>query len=128
MATPRVPDRLPTEAEEQERVLQVLRRQGVIYFAVPNGGRRGVREAVAFKRQGVKAGIPDLILPGADARWRCLAIEMKRTKGGRVSPEQESWHGILRACGWKILVCEGAADAIAQLVALGVLRRDGLAA
>jgi hypothetical protein len=128
MAAPEIPDRVPTEAEEQERLLQVLRRQGVLFFAVPNGGRRNVREAAAFRRQGVQAGVPDLILPGSDSRWRCLAIELKRSKGGRVSPEQEAWHRLLRASGWRVLVCAGADDAVEQLTGLGVLRKQGLAA
>lgn len=125
---PKIQEKPPTEAQEQERLLGILRRQGVLYFAVPNGGRRGVREAVALRRQGVQPGIPDLVLPGPDARWRCLAIELKRQKGGRVSEEQEAWHRLLVSCGWKILVCKGADDAVEQLCALGVLRRDGLAA
>ena len=29
---------------------------------VPNGGRRDIREAAKFKRMGVKAGVPDLVL------------------------------------------------------------------
>ena len=124
---PPIVERLPLEAQEQEQLTKVLRRQGVVFFAVPNGGRRNAREAVGLRRQGVQAGIPDLVLPGPDARWRCLAIELKRQKGGSVSEEQEAWHRVLRACGWRILVAYGAADAVAQLLALGVLRRDGLA-
>ena len=125
---PVIREKPPTEAQEQERLLAVLRRHGVLYFAVPNGGRRGVREAVSLRRQGVQPGIPDLVLPGPDARWRCLAIELKRSKGGRVSEEQEAWHRLLRSCGWQVLVCRGADDAIEQLRALGVLPRDRLAA
>lgn len=116
-----IPEKVPTEAEEQSRLVQLLRRKGVVVFAVPNGGRRNPREAVALRRQGVQAGIPDLVLPGPDARWRCLAIEMKRRQGGRVSEEQEACHRLLRACGWQVLVCHGADDALAQLQALGVL-------
>jgi|688.fasta_scaffold07353_15 Holliday junction resolvase len=117
----KIPDTLPTEAEEQERLVKALRAEGIAVFAVPNGGRRGKLEAIRMKRQGVAAGVPDLVLPGPDPRWRCLAIELKRQKGGRVAPEQEDWHRVLRSCGWKVLVCYGAADACAQLRALGVL-------
>lgn len=124
---PPIVESLPTEAAEQEQLTKVLRRQGVVFFAVPNGGKRNMREAVAFRRQGVQSGIPDLVLPGPDARWHCLAIELKRQKGGRVSEEQEAWHRVLRSCGWKILVAYGADDAVQQLQALGVLRREGLA-
>jgi hypothetical protein len=112
----------PSEAEEQERLCRILRRGGVPFFAVPNGGKRSKTEAASLVRQGVQAGVPDLILPGSDPRWRCLAVEMKRTKGGKVSPEQEGWHALLRSCGWKVLVCHGCDDAVEQLTALGVLR------
>jgi hypothetical protein len=125
---PDIIEKTPKEAEEQERLLRILRQQGVVFFAVPNGGKRNQREAAGLRRQGVQSGVPDLILPGHDARWRCMGIEMKRAKGGKVSPEQEAWHGLLRACGWRILVCHGADDAVEQLRALGVLRREGLAA
>lgn len=32
---------------------------------IPNGGKRDKRTAVALKRQGVKAGVPDICLPVA---------------------------------------------------------------
>lgn len=34
---------------------------------VPNGGKRDATTAVALKRQGVKAGVPDIMLPAARA-------------------------------------------------------------
>lgn len=117
----KIPDNLPLEREEQERLVRILRAAGLAVFAVPNGGKRGVVEAVSLRRQGVAKGVPDLILPGSDPRWRCLAIEMKRQKGGRLDPEQENWHRVLRSCGWKVLVCYGCADAVGQLTALGLL-------
>ena len=118
---PEITKELPKEADEQERLCRILRRGGVPFFAVPNGGKRSKAEAVSLVRQGVQSGVPDLVLPGSDSRWRCLAIEMKRQKGGKVSPEQESWHTLLRSCGWKVLVCHGCDDAVEQLTSLGVL-------
>jgi len=111
----------PTEAQEQEALCRLLRMHSIAHFAVPNGGKRGKIEAIGLKRQGVQAGVPDLVLPGQDSRWRCLAIELKRQKGGRVSEEQEQWHNLLRACGWRVLVCYGCADAVRQLEQLGLL-------
>ena len=121
MHEPEIKTPLPTESEEQTRLVKLLRNRGLAVFAVPNGGKRGTLQAVQLKREGVSKGVPDLILPGVDPRWRCLAIEMKRQKGGRVEPEQEDWHRVLTACGWKVLVCYGCADAVQQLTALGLL-------
>jgi Holliday junction resolvase len=121
MREPEIKTPLPTESEEQARLVKTLRNAGLAVFAVPNGGKRGKLQAVQLKREGVSKGIPDLILPGVDPRWRCLAIEMKRQKGGRVEPEQEGWHKVLEACGWKVLVCYGFVDALSQLAGLGLL-------
>ena len=118
---PVVKEIAPTEAQDQEDLCRLLRLEGLVHFAVPNGGRRGKVEAARLRRQGVQAGVPDLVLPGQDPRWRCLGIELKRRDSGRVSPEQEQWHAVLRACGWRVLICYGLQDAVEQLTALGLL-------
>jgi hypothetical protein len=47
-----------------------------------------------------------------------MAIELKRSKGGRVSPEQAQWLRILSDNGWRAVVCHGAYDAINEVKAL----------
>ena len=47
---------------------------------VPNGGKRDAATAVALKRQGVKAGVPDIVLPAARAGYHGLYIELKAGK------------------------------------------------
>ena len=44
---------------------------------IPNGGKRDKRTAVALKRQGVKAGVPDICLPVARNGYHGLYIELK---------------------------------------------------
>lgn len=86
--------------------------QLALLFAVPNGGRRDAREAARLKGTGVKAGVPDLLLPygyeiianGLRGHCNGLAIEMKSAKG-RVTPEQSKWHDMLRGAGWQVNVC-----------------------
>lgn len=41
-------------------------------YHVPNGGKRDAATAVALKRQGVKAGVPDIMLPAARAGYHGL--------------------------------------------------------
>ena len=55
----------------------------------PNGGRRNVREAARFKKMGVRAGFPDLILLLPCHQYHYLAIELK-TCVGRQSEHQSS--------------------------------------
>ena len=47
---------------------------------IPNGGKRDKRTAVALKRQGVKAGVPDICLPVASIfeRPRVLCSDLLR--------------------------------------------------
>jgi hypothetical protein len=93
----------------------------VLLFHIPNGGKRGKREAEKLKRMGVKAGVPDLCLPVPRGGFHGLYVEMKRLEGGRVSTEQKTWLAALHAAGHCVALCEGHEQAIAVL-------RDYLAA
>jgi hypothetical protein len=56
--------------------------------------------------EGASKGHPDLQIPA----WK-IAIEMKRARGGIVSPEQEDWLRYYRSIGWDAVVCYGASQA-----------------
>jgi hypothetical protein len=58
------------------------------FFHVPNGGRRGIKEAVRFKKLGVRAGVPDLVILSSDGRT--LFIEFKSDEG-YLSTDQKDW-------------------------------------
>ena len=88
-----------------------------LLFAVPNGARTGMRTAVKLKREGLKAGVPDLFLPAVRCGYSGLFLELKRVKGGRVSPHQTEWHDALRLAGYAVVVCHGASEAQEVLVA-----------
>ena len=75
-------------------------------FAVPNGGHRHKSVAAKLKKEGVKPGVPDLLLPvpSINMEYIGLAIEMK-AKNGRTSPGQKEWLTGLQSNGWKTAVC-----------------------
>ena len=104
---------VPTESIEQSRLFQWARMQQgrwpelQLLYHIPNGGSRHRLEAVHLKQQGVRAGVPDLCLPVARDGCHGLYVEMKRTKGGRVSPEQMGWMEALKAEGYMVAVCQG---------------------
>lgn len=100
-----------SEAQEQAAVIQWCDMRRIPVFHVPNGGSRDRREAANLKRQGVRAGVPDLVVPVARCGKHSLYIEMK-TKTGRVSPKQREWLELLDAQGMACAVCRGAAEAI----------------
>ena len=106
-----------------------------LMFAIPNGGHRHIAVARKLKAEGVKAGVPDIFLPfpSVGSQWpnpkgcHGFFIELKAI-GGRVSPFQEQWHGLLRSAGYACEVCwgwESAAKMIVNYLGLDA-RRCGL--
>lgn len=83
--------------------LDVLQSQSkLLYFAVPNGGKRAKIEAFIMKGLGVKAGVPDLcIVPKTGP---VLFIELK-SPDGRVSESQTEWLFKLSEFGCPTTIC-----------------------
>ena len=52
----------PTELSEQIAVVRALRRSGIRFAAVPNGGLRTKTEAIMLRNSGVQAGVPDILI------------------------------------------------------------------
>lgn len=104
---------IPLEEEEQREVCRWLDEEypGIKYFSVPNGGKRSAREGAAFKKTGVKAGVPDLCFPIARGCCHGFYLEMKRIKGSRVEEDQAIWLDFLRGQGYATYVALGAEKA-----------------
>ncbi len=106
-----------SEATEQERVIEWCGWRERQYpelkliFHIPNGGSRNKLEAANLKRQGVKAGVPDLCLPAARCGFHGLYIEMKYGSN-KTTDNQEEWLEALDFQGYKTAVCYGADEAI----------------
>lgn len=102
----------PSEHHEQREFVKWFRQthSPVRIFAIPNGEGRSLSAAGRLKAEGVSRGVPDLFIP----EWWTW-IEMKRQKGGVISPDQKDWHAYLAAVGYKVLVCKGCEDTKAQL-------------
>lgn len=71
---------------------------------VPNGGKRDKATATALKRQGVKAGVPDIVLPAVRAGYHGLYIELKAGKN-TTTDNQKRWLEYLRQQGYYTAVC-----------------------
>lgn len=75
-----------------------------LLLAIPNGGKRAKSTAGRLKREGVRTGVPDVLLPVPRGVYGALWIELKRQAApgkpkGRASPEQLWWIGELQAAG-----------------------------
>ena len=106
-----------TESQEQQLLFEWAALSAgkwpelALMYHIPNGGSRSKAEAGRFKAEGVKAGVPDICLPVARGGYHGLYIELKRVKGGRVSPAQQGWIAALRDQGYCACVCKGWDDA-----------------
>lgn len=103
----------PTEHEEQVALFQFLDMHQWLEprlqwtFAVPNGSHRHPAVAAKLKAEGVKPGVLDVWSPCPVGDYNGLVVEMKRTKGGRIEPEQRAWIDALRRMAWRVEVCKG---------------------
>lgn len=110
-------ERVKTEAEEQADVLSWwhgwhgnLPEQ--LLFHIPNEGKRSFRTGKQLREQGLRKGCPDLMLAVPQGGYHGLFIEMKRTKGSHVTPEQQAFLADLQNLGYQTAVCRGAEEAI----------------
>lgn len=104
---------IPTEAEEQEALFRWIAFSAakypelLLFSHTPNEGKRSIQNGAALKRMGLKSGVPDLHLPVARGKYHSLYIELKRTKGGRVSDNQKWWIDRLNEQNNLAVVCYG---------------------
>lgn len=111
----RVPDTVasrpatPTKSSEHDEqvalfqwaALHSLRWPCLAYlFAIPNGGKRATVTAMRLKAEGVKAGVPDVLLPWPVGGWCGLWIEMKYGSN-KTTAEQRDWLAWLGINGYK---------------------------
>jgi hypothetical protein len=91
-------------------------------FAVPNAGKRSIGAARYYLAEGLKSGVPDLILPvpaiehrvEIEQEWTGLVIEMKDGKN-KTTENQDWWLQHLAHYGWKAAVHYSANAAIKEI-------------
>ena len=106
-----------TEAEEQAAIFEWaewnksrIPELGLLYH-VPNGGKRDIKTAMRLKQEGVKAGIPDIVLPVSRGGYHGLYIELKVGKN-KPTKEQLKWLESLEQEGYYTTWCIGSQEAI----------------
>ena len=75
-----------------------------IILAIPNGGRRNIREAARLKRMGVLAGVFDLFIPEPNTRFVGLWIELK-IRPNKLTKEQTGFCDNMKQRGYQTRVC-----------------------
>lgn len=117
---------VPTEHEECKWLIDWAKTQRFngwplsdVLVHVPNGAFHGRDRAVGaviggkLRAQGMVAGASDYLLPVPIWAKKCpgLWLEMKRTKGGEVSAEQEAFHSRMLQLGWQCEIARGWVEA-----------------
>ncbi|MGM0601376.1 MAG: VRR-NUC domain-containing protein [Candidatus Muiribacteriota bacterium] len=106
------------ESQEQELIFKWIRSNQIKFpklqlaYSTLNGVRLRPKLRADMKKQGLKAGVPDIVLPAGNKYFSGLYIELKRKKGGKVSKEQKEYLEKLREEGFQALVCRGHVEAI----------------
>lgn len=117
----------PLEADVQQGIVQAILRvfDPIDVRAVPNAGKRGRGAQAQIRKEGVKAGTPDLIAvwPGGVG-----FIETKRPGWTpcEVSAEQRELHDQWRSWGHNVGIAASKDDALALLVSWGAPRRKSV--
>jgi len=103
---------VPLESEEQRAVVDYLEFRGLKFSSIPNSTfTRSWKQKTKNKQEGLRAGLPDLLVVTKD---HLLFIEMKRLKGGKVSSVQKEWLEALNKINDGVVakICKGAEEAI----------------
>lgn len=102
----------PSESNEQETLFNwaglamgAMPELRLLYH-IPNGGKRDYNTAKQLKKEGVKAGVPDLCLPVARGLYHGLYIELKAGKN-KTTDNQNRWLQELTEQGYYTAVCYG---------------------
>ena len=108
----------PTELQEQITIFKWINENKQKYpmlnycNASLNGVRLSIGQSAIAKRSGLIKGYPDIFLPYKVNEYSGLFIELKRVRGGVVSPEQKDFLSFLNKQGFKAVVCKGSKEAI----------------
>lgn len=112
------PNLTPLESAEARTLMQYMQLRKLKFTHIKNetgrpdsSGKIRNWQAIYDKQDGVSAGFPDfaIVLP----KIGLLIIELKREKGGTVSPAQLEWIEALNGCpGVAAHVCKGAGASI----------------
>jgi hypothetical protein len=113
---------LGVEKDAQDIFVQHVRAKGWghLLMMIPNGtqlpgdARKRAMYMNSLKKQGLLPGAFDLFFAHAVGKYHGAFFEMKRTKGGVISPEQIVFHGNMLKQGYYADICAGEDKAIAS--------------
>lgn len=100
-----------SELHEQIKLVTWMTKNAIVFYAIPNEGKRTYGAGILAKKKGLQKGAPDLCIPMARHGYNALYIEMKRKVGGRLGDEQRYWLEVLTKEGNLALMAKGFEEA-----------------
>lgn len=85
-----------------------------LLFAIPNGGARDIISGGKLKAEGVRPGVPDLMLAVARGPYHGLFVEVK-TDAGHLSEPQKAWQLRLNKQGFSAIVVRGVHEGVTSI-------------
>ena len=127
---PRLKLKAPVAAEDElartvARALRMLLPFDAVFTAWDLSNARSAAEGARKKAMGCAAGWPDM---GVFWRGRVVLLELKRERGGVLSPAQRDLHPRLAAAGFPVAVVHTVVEALDAVSAAGVPLRGRIAA
>lgn len=105
--------------------LNYLLPPNVVFTSWDLANAKSAVEGARRKRRYCIAGFPDM---GVFYNGRVVLLELKRSRGGYLSPAQRALHPRLEAAGHPVAVCHSVIEALNALAAAGVPLRGRVAA
>lgn len=108
---------MPSEHEIQSAFMEWVNWQAnsdprfSYFIKIPNEGKRSFWACGKMKKEGMVAGLPDLLCLWPMIPYTGLAIEFK-TSTGKISKSQKEWEDKLLRAGWLHDFCRTVDDAI----------------
>lgn len=111
--------KVKSESQEQQVLVLKLRWHypNVLFFAIPNGGKRSKGEARRLVLEGVEKGTFDMFIAEPRGKFHGMFLEMKREdeKLTKVSSEQEKKKAQALARQYHAVICYGEKEAIKEI-------------
>lgn len=95
-----------TESQNQQLLIKWLRLKGILFYHIPNEGKRSIAQARWLRNMGLQPGMPDICIPHARLGYHGLYIELKSEKG-KLTKLQAWWLDVLSREGYLTCVAYG---------------------
>lgn len=104
-------------------VLRAFAVPGVVWFHVPNGGKRHISVAILLKKMGTRAGVSDFVFFRLDGKAACMEL---KDASGKQSKDQKEFERGCKAIGVPYVIARTCAEVDGVLSGFGVINKPSI--